>query len=105
MTILAVITTLDTRAGAQSLSRELVERNLVACAQISEIESCFRWDGAIQQEPEFRLVLKTVAARYAELEVAIAELHPYDVPAIYAFEAHEVFGPYAEWVTANTQGP
>lgn len=80
------------------MARALVERRLAACAQITQIESVYRWDGAIRHEPEFRIVFKTVVGRYVELEAAIRELHSYQLPAIYAVAVDLADTRYAQWV-------
>lgn len=102
MTILAVYTTLDSRDAARAMARTLVERRLAACAQISEIESFYRWDGAIQNESEFRLVLKTTANGYDALAAAIRALHSYTTPAIYAHVLEPVDTQYAQWIRECT---
>lgn len=96
--VLVVLTTLATQADAQALARQLVERHLVACAQINAIESIYRWQGSIVQDSEWRLLLKTSPNRYAALEAAILELHPYDLPAIVALPCSHALAPFAEWV-------
>jgi periplasmic divalent cation tolerance protein len=101
MKAIAVVTTLGTRADAERLARTLVERKLAACAQISEIFSVYRWKEAVQQEPEFRLLLKTTDALYPAIERAIRELHPYELPAIHAFALEHVFPAYATWIEDN----
>lgn len=101
MKFIAVITTLGSRAEAQRMARSLVERGLAACAQISEIESFYRWDGALQNEQEFRLLFKTTDEKYASVEQAIRELHSYELPAIHAFVMAQVYGPYAAWLQGN----
>ena len=101
MSLVAVFTTTGSLDEAQRMARSLVERRLVACAQIEAIESVYRWDGAVRQGPEFRLLLKTTAARYAEVEAAIRALHSYDLPAIYAFAVEASYAPYADWVAAE----
>ncbi len=101
--LIAVITTLPDRTSAQALARALVEGGLAACAQISEIESVYRWDGALQQELEFRLLLKTRAALYPAVEQALRERHPYELPAIHALSLQAVYPPYADWVLAQTR--
>jgi periplasmic divalent cation tolerance protein len=63
---IAVVTTVASREEAHRLARMLVERKLAACAQISEIESVYRWKGEVQQEPEFRILFKTTEAWIAE---------------------------------------
>lgn len=98
MTALAVVTTVASRDDAVRLARALVERDLAACAQISAIESVYRWQGTVQQEPEFRVLLKTTEERYPEVERAIRELHGYELPAIHAFDFAHVLPAYAAWI-------
>jgi periplasmic divalent cation tolerance protein len=98
-----VITTVGTMEQARTLARTMVERRLAACAQITAIESFYRWQGRVEHEPEVRLLFKTRAECYAELEAAIRALHPYELPAIHALPTAQAYGPYAEWVAASTQ--
>ncbi|MDX9842319.1 MAG: divalent-cation tolerance protein CutA [Aquabacterium sp.] len=104
MTLLAVFTTLPNAESARELAQMLVERGLVACAQIDVVDSIYRWDGAIQHDQEHRLMLKTTSERYPALEATICEHHPYELPAVYAVPVSQALPPYAEWVTAQT-GP
>lgn len=101
MKYIAVVTTVATREQAQSLARTLVERRLAACAQISEIESYYHWGGAIQHEPEFRVLFKTTDHRYAEIERAIKEMHAYELPAIHAFAMDPIDERYGAWIRAE----
>jgi len=96
--LLLVITTTGSREEARRLAHELVRRRLVACAQISEIESVYEWQGAVAQEPEWRLLLKTEASRYPALQAAIRELHSYELPAIVAVPVSAALPAFADWV-------
>ena len=98
MKLVVVCTTVGSRGDAQAMCRALVERRLVACAQFNAIESVYRWGGVPQDDQEFRLLLKTTAERYADVEAAIRELHAYELPAIYSVPVEHAFGPYAEWI-------
>jgi periplasmic divalent cation tolerance protein len=100
---LVAFTTVGDIDTARRLARTLVERKLAACAQLSSIESFYVWDGALQQSPEVRIVLKTTDAAWPALERAIAELHPYELPAIHAIEVAAIHAPYAVWIAAGTQ--
>jgi periplasmic divalent cation tolerance protein len=102
--LLAVVTTVGTLDEARSMARALVERRLAACAQISEIESFYQWEGDVQNEKEFRVLFKTTSARYPEVEDAILQLHSYELPAIHAHALEEVYQPYARWIEDNTTG-
>jgi periplasmic divalent cation tolerance protein len=102
MDIIAVLTTTDSAEEAGAIADALVKRKLAACVQISEIDSVYLWQGAIRKDHEYRVMAKTLAGRYDEVEAAIRELHAYELPAIYAVELTEAFAPYAEWVADNS---
>jgi periplasmic divalent cation tolerance protein len=104
MSTIGIMTTTDSLDEARSLAAALVERKLVACAQISSIQSYYTWQGTVQDDEEFRLLLKTTAERYPDVEAAILELHSYDLPAIVAFDITQAYGPYADWVAENVSG-
>jgi periplasmic divalent cation tolerance protein len=102
--LIAVYTTVATREDARRIARELVGRKLAACAQITEIESFYAWKGELVNEPEYRVLIKTTAARYVDVERAIRGIHPYELPAIHAVEIALVYEPYGEWVEENSSG-
>lgn len=104
MDLLAVYTTVATREDARTIARALVERRLAACVQIEPIESFYRWEGEVVEEPEYRLLAKTRKRAYAAVESALRELHPYALPAIHAVALEEVHAPYARWVAENVDG-
>jgi periplasmic divalent cation tolerance protein len=102
---LLVVTTVARRDEARTLARTLVERRLAACAQISEIESYYAWEGAVQHDPEFRVLFKVAADAYGAVEQALRELHSYELPAIHAIPVVHAYAPYREWVEANSKRP
>ncbi len=103
MQLIAVITTTATMEEAQHLARTMVERKLAACAQISSIESYYRWKGQVEHAPEYRILFKTTAERYNELEQAIRQLHSYELPAIFALPVSKALPEYEVWVNENTE--
>ena len=101
MNCLAVVTTVADRDAARKMADALVARGLAACAQISEIQSVYRWQGEMCNDREIRVLFKTTDERYAEVEHAILELHGYELPAIHAFDFAHVHAPYADWIEAS----
>jgi periplasmic divalent cation tolerance protein len=104
MKLLAVFTTVASRDEACKMASTLVERQLVACAQISEIESFYRWQGSIQHDREFRLLLKTTDAQYEAVEAVVKQMHSYELPAIFAVPVERAYGPYVAWVESGSSG-
>src|SRR5665647_762685 len=98
MKLIAVYTTVASPEEARKIAETLIGRKLVACAQISEIESFYPWKGEVQNDQEFRILLKTTDARYKAVEAAVRELHSYELPAIYSVALEHVYEPYAAWI-------
>jgi periplasmic divalent cation tolerance protein len=96
---IVVLTTCPDQATAASIARDLVESGLAACVnRVGPVHSTFRWQGAIQDEPEVLLVIKTVIPRYSELEMRLKTLHPYEVPEIIALPIVAGAANYLGWL-------
>jgi periplasmic divalent cation tolerance protein len=104
MKLIAVYTTTGTIEEAREIASSLVQQRLVACAQISEIESFYTWNTTLQNTREFRLTLKTTEAQYSAVEAVIRAMHSYEVPAIYAVAVQIAYAPYAAWVEETSAG-
>ena len=97
-----VLTTIDTPEKAEALANVLVERRLAACVNIvGPIRSIYRWQGAIQREQEYLLLIKTTAERAADLAAAFAELHPYELPERVEFAIEGGSDHYLQWLSAQ----
>ena len=100
---LLVLTNLPDRAAAERLADALVERQLAACVNIlAPCRSVYRWKGAVQRDEEHPVLIKTTAERYAALEQAIREQHPYELPEIIAVPVERGLPAYLDWVATQT---
>lgn len=96
---LVVLTTCPDDAAAARIARELVESGLAACvSRVGPVHSTYRWQGAIRDEPEALLLIKTVTTRYPELEMRLKSLHPYEVPEIIALPVVAGSAAYLSWL-------
>jgi periplasmic divalent cation tolerance protein len=101
---LLVMTNLADGASAQALARALVERRLAACVNLlPAVQSIYRWQGAVEEAAEVTLLIKTTAARYAELEQAIRALHPYELPEVIAVPVCAGLPAYLGWIAQETR--
>jgi periplasmic divalent cation tolerance protein len=63
------------------LARALVAERLAACVQvIDRVTSVYEWQGAVEEEAEALLVVKTTEGQVAAISGYLDEHHPYDVP-------------------------
>jgi periplasmic divalent cation tolerance protein len=89
---------------ARTLVRTLVEERLVACGNIvSGVNSIYRWQGAVREEPEVLIVFKTSAAAWPRLQERLPQLHPYDTPELLLVSVADGLGSYLNWVSESTE--
>ena len=105
MTVIAVLTNLPDSQSAFNLARDLVHLRLAACANVlAPATSFYRWEGKEEQASEVPVLIKTTTDRYAELERAIRERHPYDLPEIIAWPVEHGLAEYLRWVEDECKG-
>ena len=96
-------TTVSTEQDAHILCNQLVEKRLIACAQVSQpIQSIYEWNGEVKNEKEIKIILKFSGEKVEEVTKAIVDIHPYDLPQWIYLEADSTSG-YADWVTEQTR--
>jgi periplasmic divalent cation tolerance protein len=96
---IVILTTCPDEAVASRIARELVESGLAACvSRVGPVHSTYRWQGAIQDEPEVLLIIKSLTTRYPELEMRLKSLHPYQVPEIIALPVTSGSADYLSWL-------
>ena len=85
---------------AREISNLLLEKRLIACANIFPITSAYWWQGAIQREGEWVSIVKTSLDKWDLLKEEVLRIHPYEVPCILKMEV-EANEAYYEWIIAQ----
>ncbi|HUO17590.1 MAG TPA: divalent-cation tolerance protein CutA [Verrucomicrobiae bacterium] len=97
-----VLTTAGSDAEAHRLARHLVERQLAACVNIiPHIASVYQWQGKIEENREWLLLIKTRATLFAKVRDAIRELHSYDLPECIAVDIADGSAEYLKWIAES----
>ena len=85
---------------SERIATALVEHKLAACVNlIPGLRSVYRWKGAVANDPETLMMIKTLATRLDALRERIVELHPYDVPELLTVEPSQVSTRYLGWLS------
>jgi len=101
-----VFTTATTKSDAQAIATTVVGKRLAACAQvIGPITSTYWWQGKIETAEEWLCVMKSRQDLYEELEKAIRQVHPYEVPEILAVPVVQGSQDYLEWMDRELAQP
>ena len=102
--VLVVMVTAPSADKAAEIARALVEERLAACGNVvPQLRSIYRWEGAVQDEAEALLLLKTTRARLEALRARVLSLHPYQVPEVIALPVEGGHAGYLAWIAAGTR--
>ncbi len=103
MSLVQLITTLESREQALSLARDAVEARTAACVQvIGPITSVYRWQGEMEETEEFLCLLKVPSEGMEKLVQFVRERHPYDTPELTAVGSTFVDERYLAWARSET---
>jgi periplasmic divalent cation tolerance protein len=101
MTNIIVFMTTVTKPEAQRIVQSLLEKRLIACANIfGPVESHFWWQSKIERAEEFLVLMKSNRKLFPKLTKAVNEIHSYDVPEILAVSITEGFPLYLKWMNS-----
>ena len=97
-----VLTTTGSEAEAQKIARYLVETQLAACVNIiPHVESVYRWQGKVESNREWLLLIKTSAERFPAARDAIRAMHSYELPECVAVSIEDGSAEYLQWLAES----
>ncbi len=101
--MILVFSTYPDEKSADSAAAAIVEKKLAACVSILKIEnSVYRWEGRLEKNPEYLLLIKTTKKSYEELEAFIKQTHPHKVPEIIYVDVEGGNKDYLQWIDSST---
>ena len=98
-----VLTTVATEAKVKKIATALVEMKLAACINFLPIQSVYIWEGKINCDTEYQLVIKTRMALVESIKKQITALHDYDLPELIVIPIVEGSTEYLQWLGKMTQ--
>jgi periplasmic divalent cation tolerance protein len=96
--------------NAALIGRTLVEERLAACTSIVPgVRSIYAWKGALCDEREWLLLIKTRRSLFPDVRARVAGLHSYEIPEIVCVAVDDGNAPYLRWLLdatdpANSRG-
>ena len=93
-----VLVTVSSLSEGQTIATALIEDKLAACVNLLPIDSIYLWQGEIQQDREYQLIIKTDLNKFTKLAAKIKTLHSYEVPEIIALPIVDGSQAYLDWL-------
>lgn len=99
-----IYTTFGSLDDAKRVGGGLVEKRLAACVNIFPgMISIFEWRGELDEEAEIAMIIKTRRALAEAVLAEMAELHPYEVPALLVLPTEAAGEGYRDWILEQTK--
>ena len=97
MSLVVLVTVAPERA--HEMARTLVAERLAGCVNILPgVQSVYRWQGDVAEDPETLLLIKTTGEKYPDLESRIRALHTDEVPEIIALPFDRALPEVQTWL-------
>ena len=89
---------------AEALAEGLVSSGAAACVNIVPgLRSIYRWEGALANDPESLLLIKTSADASPQVAAYLDAHHPYEIHVLLVVALEEVDRAYAAWLHGALQ--
>lgn len=97
-----VFTTASSQNEATTIAAALIKAKLAACINIFPVHSVYTWQGKVESEDEWQLIIKADLTQFAAIEAKIRAVHSYDVPELIALPIVQGSEPYLQWIGEQT---
>ena len=97
-----IISTYPNKKSILKIANDLVKTKIIACVNISKIDSVYSWNGKIQNSSEYIAIFKTIRKNKIKLKKEITKTHPYDVPEIAEIDVTSINKSYLNWLIEST---
>ncbi|MBI4599966.1 divalent-cation tolerance protein CutA [Candidatus Uhrbacteria bacterium] len=87
----------ETADGAKKIAKHLLEKRIIGCANIFPVNAMYWWEGKLNDETEFVLIVKTTQENCEMARDEIAKIHPFDAPCIIKLDV-DPNEKYLQWI-------
>jgi periplasmic divalent cation tolerance protein len=102
---IVILCTCASKEEAVKVARALVDARLAACVNIlPQIESHYRWKGAVESAEEWLLLIKSSEPLFEKVRALVAAIHSYEVPELIALPVVKGSTSYLAWLDESLQG-
>lgn len=96
---IVVLSTVPSKKMGLEIAATLVKEKCAACVQvIPGLTSIYFWEGKIQQDKEYWVIIKTQKVLFAKVEKIIKKYHSYTVPQVVALPIVKGSSSYLQWM-------
>jgi periplasmic divalent cation tolerance protein len=77
MKLVSLFLTCPDTVEADTITKVLFKKNLIACVKQSSVYSTYKWQGKIENNEEILLIMDTTEDKFSAIEKEIQKVHSY----------------------------
>jgi len=101
MASMIYVTTKD-QTEAENIAHHLLEKRIIACANIFPIHSIYTWKGKVEKENEVAMLVKTRDRYVDQVMKEVRKVHSYEVPCIVSYKIVKGDKDFLDWIRKVT---
>lgn len=102
MQAVELLLTCGSELEARTIADELLDKKLIACAEIFPVTSRFQWKGKIDQNEEYKLVMLSQVKHFDAAEAVIKPLHSYETYVLKMIAVDKLSSDAMAWLQDST---
>jgi periplasmic divalent cation tolerance protein len=99
--LIEIKTTFKSKRLATKICKILIEKKLVACGQISPIQSYYIFNNKFESQNEILVSLKSKKSLYHKIKKIIIDNHEYTTPEIISQTIDDGSRSYLDWINSS----
>jgi len=99
--MITVYITCKDEKEAKKISKSLLKKKLIACANFFPIQSMYWWQGKVEESKEFVIFAKSQDSKYDSIVNEVKKLSSYEVPCIEMIKS-TANKEYLRWMIEST---
>ncbi len=90
--------TCSNKEEADEIVSRLLSKRLIACAKLIPTNSTFWWEGKIENEMEFLVIMESEASKFGDIEEVVLDIHSYETPVLTSYNVTDMSGGVDKWL-------
>jgi periplasmic divalent cation tolerance protein len=96
-----IYTTFPSKEAVLSVTKKMIEKKLIVCANVREHDAIYSWDKRMLEEKEFGALFKTREDKWKKAKAYILKKHPNDTPVVLKLKIKGYNSGFEKWIDEN----
>lgn len=93
-----IYATFPSKKTVLPITEKLIEKRLIVCANINEMNAIYSWNARIHEEKEYGVFFKTREDKWKKAKNYILKKHPFEMPVILKLRIRDYNPGFKKWM-------